>query len=129
MLTKILFSLVLLAATALAQIPGAVQTTYPITVSIQPTNFDSLHWTAGKYLTQLPNGAAAIARGFEVAPTSSGGVLKVHPVNAYARNGTSVWLLYTIPASNGSIQRVGLIYDAVDSAGTTILKTDITNWY
>jgi hypothetical protein len=129
MLTKIILSIAVLFSFSLAQIPGITPINYPITVTVQPTGSDSLHWASGRYLTQARNGGARVARGFEVSSTSTGGVIKVHLVNDYASNGTSVWLLYTIPASNGNIQRIGLIYDAVDSAGTTIAKADIINWY
>lgn len=100
-----------------------------ITYTMQPTGSDSLHWSFGKYLTQGRNGSAKPARGIEVASTSSGGNFKIHLINDYDSKGRKIWLVYPIPASSGSTQRIGLIFDEVDSAGTTILKTDVTNWY
>lgn len=100
-----------------------------ITYGLQPSGSDSLHWTAGKYVTVARNGNAKIARGFDVVSTSSGGNLKVHLLNDYNAKKQKVWLVYPIPASGGAVQRVGLIFDEVDSTGTTISKSDLIIWY
>lgn len=96
--------------------------------SIQPSGSDTIVWSSGRYITKLRDGTERRARGFEVVGNSVGGILRLHMVND-ARNGQDVWLSYPIPASTGLNQRFGLIFDAIDSALTTIPIADVIIWY
>lgn len=114
---------------SVAQVPGATETVYPITMSMQPSGSDTIAWSSGKYLTVARNGLARKSRGVEIKSTSSGGNLKIHLANDYNSKGQKVYIVYPIPASGGSTQRIGFVFDEVDSAGTTINKSDLIIWY
>lgn len=110
-------------------LPGSQEIVPVLTSSMQPAGSDTITWSAGSYLTKARNGAARIARGIEVKPTSTGGTIKIHIINDYDSRGRKCWVTYVIPASGGVIQRIGYFFDEIDSLGTTILKTDIIVWY
>ena len=107
------------------------QTTTPIGVNYtpQPSKSGVITWASGTFITKDRASVVAPVRGFEVMDTSSGGVLKAHLLNDFDVAGRKVWLNYKIPSSGGAIQRVGLIFDEIDSAGTTIPKGGLILWY
>jgi hypothetical protein len=128
--SAVLFFAFLLASVFSAMaLPGAQEVVPVLTSSMQPSGSDTITWASGSYLTKARNGAARIARGLDVKPTSTGGNLKIHILNDYDSRGRKCWLTYPIPAGGGVIQRIGYFFDEVDSAGTTILKTDVIIWY
>jgi hypothetical protein len=110
---------------------GFAQTVNPVgtNYTTQPSSFDTVSWVSGKYTTKLNGKTVQPARGFEVKDTSSGGIFKIHPYNAFDSVGRKRWLSYKIPASSGNIQRVGIVFDEADSAGTTIPKGGLIIWY
>jgi len=110
--------------------PGVPENILPISAMLSPHGSDTITWASGRYTAKGRNGTArTAARGIEVISTSSGGNLKIHLLNDYDSAGRIIWLVYPIPASGGFIQRIGFIFDMIDSAGTTITKTDIIIWY
>ena len=109
---------------------GVPENILPISAMLSPHGSDTITWASGRYTAKGRNGTArTAARGIEVISTSSGGNLKIHLLNDYDSAGRIIWLVYPIPASGGFIQRIGFIFDMIDSAGTTITKTDIIIWY
>jgi hypothetical protein len=124
-----LFCAFLFAVAIQAQTAGLNEVVPGETFSVQPSGSDTVAWSSGKYLTKRRNGQYRIARGFEVTDTSAGGLIKLHLLNDFDAAGRKVYLTYKIPASSGSIQRIGMIFDEVDSAGTTISKKDLIIWY
>lgn len=126
---KYLFPLFLIVA-ILAPVAKA-QTIYSpnIIVTVQPIASDTIRWSSGTYVTKMRNNTITMAKGFEVKSTSAGGILAVHVINDYDASGNRVWLKYVIPASSGVTQRIGMAFDRIDSAQTTIPKADVIVWY
>lgn len=114
---------------AFLTVSGFGQTAIGVNYTAQPSKSSLISWASGSYVTKDRASVAMPCRGFDVYDTSSGGNLKVHLVNDFDASGRKIWTTYKIPASNGSIQRVGLIFDAIDSAGTTIAIGGIILWY
>jgi len=107
------------------------QTTTPIGVNYtpQPSKSGVITWASGTFVTKDRASVIMPVRGFDVYDTSSGGDLKVHLLNDFDASGRKIWTTYKLPASNGNIQRIGLIFDTIDSAGTTIKTGGIILWY
>jgi hypothetical protein len=120
---------VMVAFVLYAQTPGTNRF-YPVfTDGMQPSGSDTISWSSGKYSTKRRNGQSVTARGFEVVDTSDGGVLMIHLPNDYDRAGRKCYVPYHLPASGGNTQRVGVFFDEVDSASTTISIKDVIVWY
>lgn len=105
------------------------ETAIGVNYTPQPSKSSVISWSAGAYTTKDRASVVMPARGFDVYDTSSGGNLKIHLVNDFDASGRKIWTVYPIPKSNGSIQRIGLIFDAIDSVGTTIAIGGIILWY
>jgi hypothetical protein len=94
--------------------------------TIQPTASDTLRWTNSVYATKLRTNSKKYARGLEIKGTTSGGNISLHLIDDPAGKR----LIYVVPAGAGMVQRIPMVFDTIDSAGTTILKTDIMAvWY
>ncbi len=90
----------------------------------------AISWTASKWTTVDRAGIARPAIGIDVADTSSGGNLVVHLMGDYTASGAAVLCTLKIPASNtNTTQRIGIIFDRIDSAGTTIKLGGVTVWF
>jgi hypothetical protein len=89
----------------------------------------SVTWTSSVWATKGYDGVTRRAVGFDVKSSSTGGNLVVHMIDDYTASGAVQKCTLLIPASNGNTQRVGLVFDRIDSAGTTITMSDVTIWF
>lgn len=89
----------------------------------------AVSWSSSVWTTKGYDGVARRAVGFDVKSTSTGGNLVIHPIDSYTPSGSVQKCTLSIPASNGLTQRMGIVFDRIDSAGTTITMSDLTIWF
>jgi hypothetical protein len=96
-------------------------------LSMQPSGHrlgTDVTYTAGKWSVKNQKGQATVAVGVTVRDTSDGGVLRVHLVDDYTAAGARVYC--NVPLAAGL---TGIIFDEIDSAGTTLPKSEFIIWF